>query len=53
MAQKSILVAVKNEKRENVHFLHPSLAKSLLLGSNAGRDGGPKWLRNDFLSDWN
>ena len=49
--QKSILVAVENEKRENVDFLHPSLAKSLLLGSNGGRDGAPKWLRNDFLSD--
>ena len=42
MAKKSMLVAVKNEKRENVDFVHTSLAKSLLLGSNGGRDGAPK-----------
>ena len=51
MAQKSILVAVKNEKHENVDFLHPSLAKSLILGSHGGRESVPKSLRNDFLSD--
>ena len=42
MAQKSILVAVRNEKRENVDFLHPSHAKSLLLGSHGGRESVPK-----------
>ena len=47
-----MLVAVKNEKRENVDFSHPSHAKSLLLGSHGGRESVPKWPRNDFLSDW-
>ena len=51
ISQKTILVAVKNEKNENADFVHPSLAKSLLLGSNGGRDGAPNWLRDDFLSD--
>ena len=50
MAQKSILVAVRNEKRENVDFLHPSHAKSLFLGSQEGQDEWEKWIRNDFLS---
>ena len=40
--QKSILVAVKNEKRENVDFAHPSHAKSLLLGSHGGQESVPK-----------
>ena len=42
MAQKSILVAVRNEKRKNVDFLQPSRAKSLLLGSHGGRESVPK-----------
>ena len=42
MVQKSILVAVRNEKRKNVDFLHPSHAKSLLLGSHGGRESVPK-----------
>ena len=39
--ENSLLVAVQNEKHENVVFLHPSLAKSLLLGSNGTRNGAP------------
>ena len=45
------LEGAKEEISEIVDFLHPSLAKSLLLGSNGGRDGAPKWLRKHFLSD--
>ena len=51
MAQKSILVAVRNEKRENLDFLHPSLAKSLFLGSDERQDEGKKLTRNDFPND--
>ena len=32
--QKSVLVLIKNEKCENVDFLHPFPAKSLLLEFN-------------------
>ena len=49
--QKLILINVKSKKSEDVNFLHPTLAKSQFLGSNGGRDGGPKYTRNDFLSD--
>ena len=51
IGQKSILVVVKTKKSENVDFVHPSLAKSLFLGSQEGQDEGKKWLRNDFLRD--
>ena len=40
--QKSSSEPVQNEKREVVDFLHPSLAKSLFLGSNGSQDGGRK-----------
>ena len=40
--QKSSSDDVKNEKSENVDFLHPSLAKSLFFGSHEGQDGKKK-----------
>ena len=51
IVEKTSLVAVENEIRENIDFLHPSLAKSLLLGSFGNRESLPKWIGNDFLSD--
>ena len=49
--QKSSLEDVKNEESEKVDFLHPSLAKSLLLGSYGGQDRGPKRAKSEFYSD--
>ena len=41
----------KNEESEKVDFLHPSLAKSLFLGSHEGQDGASMTLGNDFYGN--
>ena len=49
--QKSSLEDVKNEESEKVDFLHPSLAKSLFLGSYGGQDRAPMRAMSEFYSD--
>ena len=50
IGKKMILVVVKTKKSENVNFVHPSLAKSLFLGSQEGQDEWENPTRSDFLS---
>ena len=42
---------VTNEKSEKVDFVHPSLAKSLLLRSYEGHDRAPMRAISEFYSD--
>ena len=42
---------VKNEKSENVDFVYPSHAKSILLGSYGGQDRAPMRAISEFYSD--
>ena len=49
--QKLSLDDDKNEESEKVDFLHPSLAKSLLLGSHGSQDRAPMRAINEFYSD--
>ena len=42
---------VTNEKSEKVDFVHPSLAKSLLLGSCQAQQRVPMITINEFYSD--
>ena len=49
--EKSNLDDDKNEESEKVDFVHPSLAKSLLLGPYGGQDRAPMRAINEFYSD--
>ena len=49
--QKSSSDDVKNEKSENVDFVHPSHAKSMFLGPNRTQDGAQMRFKIDFYSD--
>ena len=47
--QKSSSDDVRNEKSENVDFVHPSLAKSLFLDPNGAQDGAQMGSRINFF----
>ena len=49
--QKSSSDDVKSENNENIDFLHPSLAKSLLLGSDGSQDRGLMRAISEFYTD--
>ena len=53
MNQKSDSDVVEHEKRENLNFVYPSLAKSLFLSSYGGQDRGPMRAMSEFYSDQN
>ena len=48
---KMSLDVVKTKKSENVDFVHPSLAKSLFVGSYEGQDRAPIRAISQFYGD--